>query len=62
MSQRPVVPATVTDPALARFLDQLARMQVASLPDLSTSATLGEMIEAYNNLVAAMRSSGAMES
>lgn len=48
------------DPVLFRYLESLDR-RVPARDDLSSSATLAEMIDAYNELLSDLRDAGLME-
>jgi hypothetical protein len=61
MSRSPV-PSTITDPEHQSFLDDLWKRRIAAQTALDASPTNAELATAINALIAAMQSSGAMES
>lgn len=61
MSRSPV-PSAITDPEHQSFLDELWKRRVAAQTALGASPTTTELATAFNALIAAMQSSGSMES
>lgn len=61
MSRSPI-PSTITDPEQQSFLDELWKRRIAAQTQLAASPTTTELATALNALIAAMQSSGAMES
>lgn len=59
--RRSPVPSSITDPEQQRFLDELWKRRVGEIAQLSASPTNAEIATAFNALITAMQTSGAME-
>jgi hypothetical protein len=59
--RRSPVPSSVTEPEHQRFLDELYRRRRTAIADLSSSATLAQVIAKVNAILEADRDSGQQE-
>jgi hypothetical protein len=62
MSNRSPVPSVVIDPEHQSFLDDLYKRRVAAVSRVASTASASELATAFNALITAMQTSGAMES
>jgi hypothetical protein len=63
MSRRTRVPSAFSaDPETENWADRIEKRKVAAVSQLSSTATAAQIATAFNALVTAMQTSGAMES